>query len=125
MGVSELVVPFVGALQAAFSVLLTIFYGVLAAQFNLLSGKSAKEVSNLCVKMLLPALLIVKVGTEVQQGTALRYLPILRTSLACDQLRGLIVSSVVNCIHFAVNSPGRRSDAVSGPPQLGDASTGF
>ncbi|KAF2277036.1 uncharacterized protein EI97DRAFT_375477 [Westerdykella ornata] len=74
---SELVIPFLGALQAAVSVLLTIFYGVVTAQFNLLSGKAAKEVSGLCVRMLLPALLIYKVGSELQQGTALRYLPIL------------------------------------------------
>lgn len=74
---SELAIPFVGALQAAVSVLLTIFYGVLAAQFNLLSGKAAKEVSGLCVRMLLPTLLIYKVGNELQQGTALRYVPIL------------------------------------------------
>jgi predicted permease len=76
-GASELAIPFVGAIQAAVSVLLTIFYGVLAAQFNLLSGKSAKEVSNLCVRMFLPALLIYKVGSELQKGTAIRYLPIL------------------------------------------------
>ena len=79
MGTSsaELVVPFVGALQASVSVLLTIFYGVLAAQFNLLSRNGAKEVSNTCVRMFLPALLIFKVGSELQQGTAMRYLPIL------------------------------------------------
>jgi predicted permease len=74
---SELVVPFVGAIQASFSVLLTIFYGVLAAQFKLLSSNAAKELSNVCVRMFLPALLIFKVGNELQQGTALRYLPIL------------------------------------------------
>lgn len=81
MGASELVIPFVGAIQASVSVLLTIFFGVLAAQFNLLSSNSAKEVSNLCVRMLLPALLITKVGSELQQGTALRYVPIL--SMPC------------------------------------------
>jgi len=75
---AELAIPFVGAIQAAVSVLLTIFYGVLAAQYNLLSGKAAKEVSNLCVRMFLPALLIYKVGSELQQGTAIRYVPILR-----------------------------------------------
>lgn len=78
MSVSELMVPFVGAIQASFSVLLTILFGVLAAQFNLLSTNSAKEVSRLTVRMFLPALLIYKVGSEVQQGTAMRYVPILR-----------------------------------------------
>lgn len=74
---SELLIPFVGALQASISVLLTITYGVLAAQFKLLSGTGAKEVSNTCVRLFLPALLIFKVGSELQQGTAIRYLPIL------------------------------------------------
>ncbi|KAF2714576.1 hypothetical protein K504DRAFT_420497 [Pleomassaria siparia CBS 279.74] len=77
MNTSELMVPFVGAIQASFSVLLTIFFGVLVAQFNLLSNNAAKEVSRLTVRMFLPALLIYKVGSELQQGTALRYLPIL------------------------------------------------
>jgi predicted permease len=75
--VSEIAIPFVGALQASISVLLTIFYGVLAAQFKLLSGNAAKEVSNTCVKLFLPALLIYKIGSELQSGTALRYVPIL------------------------------------------------
>jgi predicted permease len=75
---SELMVPFVGAIQASFSVLLTILFGVLASQFNLLSTNAAKEVSRLTVRMFLPALLIYKVGSEVHQGTALRYIPILR-----------------------------------------------
>ena len=76
---TELVIPFVGALQASISVLLTIFYGVLTAQFNLISPNGAKEISNTCVKMFLPALLIVKVGSELTQGTAIRYVPILCT----------------------------------------------
>ncbi|KAF2106881.1 auxin efflux carrier [Lophiotrema nucula] len=79
MGVnsSELFIPFLGAIQAAISVLLTIFYGVLTAQFNLLSTNAAKEVSRTCVRMFLPALLIYKVGSELQQDTFMRYIPIL------------------------------------------------
>lgn len=87
---AELVVPFLGALQAAFSVLLTIWYGVLAAQFKLLSKKTAQEVSALCVKMLLPALLVVKIGDELQQGTIMRYVPVLRMSSSCIYRIGLI-----------------------------------
>jgi predicted permease len=75
--VSELVVPFVGALQAAFSVLLTIAFGVIAAQCNLLSTGAAKEVSKLCVRMFLPALLIYKIGSNLHQDTGVRYIPIL------------------------------------------------
>lgn len=78
---SELLVPFWGSIQAAFSVLLTIALGVLAAQCNLLSTNSAKEVSRLCVRMFLPALLIYKIGSNLHAGTAGRYLPILGQSI--------------------------------------------
>ncbi|KNG45400.1 hypothetical protein TW65_07932 [Stemphylium lycopersici] len=47
VAVSELIVPFTGAIQAAFSVLLTIAFGVAAAQCNLLSPNAAKQVSKL------------------------------------------------------------------------------
>ncbi|KAF2125975.1 hypothetical protein P153DRAFT_346728 [Dothidotthia symphoricarpi CBS 119687] len=83
MGVdaSELLVPFLGSIQAAFSVLLTIFFGVVAAQCNLLSVKAAKEVSGLCVRMFLPALLIYKIGSNLHSGTAIRYVPLLIWSI--------------------------------------------
>lgn len=79
MGVeaSELIVPFLGAIQAAFSVLLTIAFGVIAAQCNLLSTSAAKEVSKLCVRMFLPALLIYKIGSNLNSETGVRYVPIL------------------------------------------------
>lgn len=79
MDISVLVPPFLGALQASIAVLLTIFWGVLAAQFNLMSGSTAKEVSRLCVKMLLPALLLYRVGSELHTSTGMRYVPILCT----------------------------------------------
>ena len=75
--ISELIVPFTGALQAAISVLLTIGFGVVAAQCNLLTPSAAKEVSKLCVRMFLPALLIYKIGSNLHQDTAVRYIPIL------------------------------------------------
>jgi hypothetical protein len=79
MGVAagELIVPFTGAIQAAFSVLLTIAFGVVAAQCNLLSPNAAKEVSKLCVRMFLPALLIYKIGSNLHQDTGVRYVPVL------------------------------------------------
>jgi predicted permease len=58
-------VPFLGALQASLAVLLTIFAGVLAAQFDLLGEKSAKDISKVCVRLFLPALLIVNVGQQL------------------------------------------------------------
>lgn len=75
--VSEILTPLLGALQASISVLLTISYGVIAAQFDLLNGDSAKQVSRLCVRMFLPALLITNVGSQLHYDTAVRYVPIL------------------------------------------------
>lgn len=65
-GIKEnFVIPFTGALQASLAVLLTIFYGVIAAQFDLLNEKSAKDISKACVRLFLPALLIVNVGQQL------------------------------------------------------------
>ncbi|KAF2819260.1 hypothetical protein CC86DRAFT_472097 [Ophiobolus disseminans] len=83
MGVdaSELLVPFAGAIQASFSVLLTIVFGVIAAQCNLLSVNAAKELSKLCVRMFLPALLIYKIGSNLHKDTGVRYVPLLIWSI--------------------------------------------
>ena len=84
MGVdaSELVVPFSGAIQASISVLLTIVFGVIAAQCNLLSVSAAKEISRLCVRMMLPALLVYKIGDNLHKDTGVRYVPVISTSFA-------------------------------------------
>lgn len=74
---SSTVTSLLGALQASVSVLLTLSYGVAAAQFNLINLPAAKQVSKLCVRMLLPALLITQVGSELHADTAGRYIPIL------------------------------------------------
>lgn len=73
---STLLRPFLGGLQASISVLLIILYGVIAAQFDLLNGDAAKQVSRICVRMFLPALLITNVGSELHLDTALRYVPV-------------------------------------------------
>ncbi|KAG9189206.1 hypothetical protein G6011_06074 [Alternaria panax] len=92
MGVAagELIVPFTGAIQAAFSVLLTIAFGVVAAQCNLLSPNAAKEVSKLCVRMFLPALLIYKIGSNLHQDTGVRYVPVLIWSTSYTLLSVLV-----------------------------------
>ncbi|KAH8719260.1 auxin efflux carrier [Phaeosphaeriaceae sp. PMI808] len=87
---SELIGPFSGAIQASFSVLLTIAFGVLAAQCNLLSTSAAKEVSKLCVRMLLPALLIFKIGSNLHKDTAVWYVPFLIWSIAYTLLSILL-----------------------------------
>ncbi|KAI1415997.1 auxin efflux carrier [Hypoxylon sp. FL1857] len=73
---SELLVSFIGAVQASLSVLLTIGCGVVAAQFGLVSTEAAEQVSRLCVKILLPCLLIVKLGSELHLDTAVHYVPV-------------------------------------------------
>ena len=63
------VVPFLGALQASIAVLLTIFAGVIASQFNLISEAASKDVSKVSVKLFMPCLLIVNVGSELRLET--------------------------------------------------------
>ena len=76
----SVLVPFVSALQASVAVLLTILAGVVAAQFNLLTESSSKDISKVCVRLFMPALLIVNVGSELHLETVrftleLRLLP--------------------------------------------------
>ena len=65
----ELLVPFLGALQASIAVLLTIFVGVIASQFQLIGVDSSKEISKVAVRLFLPALLIVNVGSQLHSDT--------------------------------------------------------
>lgn len=74
---SGLWASFVGAVQASLAVLLTVYSGVLAAQFNLLSSASAKDISKTAVQLFLPALLITNVGSELHLETVHRYIPVL------------------------------------------------
>ncbi|KAK5002797.1 hypothetical protein LTR39_006596, partial [Cryomyces antarcticus] len=94
---SDIVVPFLGALQASLAVLLTISYGVIAAQFILLSEKSAKEISKTCVRLFLPALLIVNVGSQLHLDTAMKYVPVLVWAITYNvlsMLLGLVVTRI-------------------------------
>lgn len=75
---NEFLTSFLGALQASLSVLLVIFYGVIAAQFEILSNVSTKQISALCVRMFLPALMITNIGSQLHADTGIRYIPILR-----------------------------------------------
>lgn len=65
----ELLIPFLGALQASVAVLLTIFVGVIATQFQLIGVDSSKEISKVAVRLFLPALLIVNVGGQLHSDT--------------------------------------------------------
>lgn len=86
MSSGSLVTSFLGALQASLAVLLTIGYGVIAAQFDLLKASSAKDISKLCVRMFLPALLITNMGSQLHLDTVMRYVPILSKSCSTRHL---------------------------------------
>jgi hypothetical protein len=77
MSSNGLLPSFLGALQASLSVLLVIFYGVIAAQFKLLDGPTAKTISKVCVRMFLPALLITNLGSELIPARGLNYAVVL------------------------------------------------
>ena len=47
---------------------LTLLYGYLAAVFGLADAKSARSITDLCTKLFLPCLLLVKVGPELSLG---------------------------------------------------------
>src|SRR3954463_5259032 len=87
---SGLLSSFVAAIQASLSVLLVIFYGGLAAKWGLLDNKNGKALSKICVKMFLPLLLLVKIGSELHVGSAHRYLIILLWAFICHIISFLI-----------------------------------
>jgi auxin efflux carrier family protein len=73
---ASLLQSFLGALQASLSVLLTLSYGVLAAHLRLIHDYSVKDVSNLCVKMFLPALLLTNIGSQLSVDKIDNYAPV-------------------------------------------------
>ncbi|KAK7927971.1 hypothetical protein PG985_004969 [Apiospora marii] len=81
---------FVGAIQASLSVLLIIACGVVAARWKILDGNNTKPISKLCVRIFLPALLLTKIGSDLEAGSAGRYGIVLLWALACHLLSFLI-----------------------------------
>ncbi|KAI0022188.1 auxin efflux carrier [Xylariomycetidae sp. FL0641] len=77
MASSGILTSFLGALQAGLSVLLTVCFGVVGAQFKLVSTEAAEEISQLGVKLLLPCLLIANLGSELHLDNAINYVPII------------------------------------------------
>jgi predicted permease len=80
----------VAAVQASLSVLLVISYGAIAARFGLLNSQHGKAISKICVKMFLPALLLVQIGSELHAGSANRYLIVLLWAFICHFISFLI-----------------------------------
>jgi predicted permease len=81
---------FVAAVQASLSVILVISYGALTARLGLLDSKNGKAISKICVKMFLPALLLVQIGSELHLDSANRYLTILAWAFICHLISFLI-----------------------------------
>lgn len=75
-----LVTPFLGALQACVSVLLTMCYGLAARRLNLIHEITINDMLGLGVKLLLPALLVVHLGEQLHLGTAMNYIPVISIS---------------------------------------------
>ena len=76
-----------GAVQASLAVLLTISYGVVASRLSILKEGSSRDISKICVRLFLPALLITNVGAELHADTAIRYVHVLSKSpnVDCEQ----------------------------------------
>lgn len=90
MGFARLLVPFLGAFQACISVLLTVIYGVAARQSKLIHESTIDDMSGICVKVFLPALIIVNLGSQLHVDNALNYVPVLSTQ-AHTQWTNIIV----------------------------------
>lgn len=73
---NSLLATFLAAGQASSSVLLVAFYGILAAELNILDAPATKRISALCVRILLPALLLTRIGSELEYGTWTNYIPV-------------------------------------------------
>ncbi|KAL1850317.1 hypothetical protein Plec18167_007418 [Paecilomyces lecythidis] len=89
--------PFLGALQACVSVLLTLFWGLAARKMKLLKEQSINDLSGLGVKVFLPALLVVNLGSQLHLDTALDYIPVLVWSIVYTVL-SILMSQVVTKI---------------------------
>lgn len=72
-----LAAPFLGALQACVSVLLTMCYGVTARRLRLIHEATINDMAGLGVKLFLPALIVVNLGNHLDLGTAWNYVPVL------------------------------------------------
>jgi predicted permease len=88
-----LVVPFLGALQACVSVLLTMCYGFAARRLQLIHETTINDMLGLGVKLLLPALLIVHLGEELRLETAMNYIPVIIWSV-------FYTSASIGLVHF-------------------------
>jgi auxin efflux carrier family protein len=73
---SSLLATFLAAGQASSSVLLVALYGVVSAELDVLDAAATKRISSLCVRILLPALLLTRIGSELEYETFSNYIPV-------------------------------------------------
>ena len=90
MASSGLLPSFLSAIQASLSVLLVISYGALATHFRLLDSSNGKAISRVCVKLFLPALLLVHLGSEMRPSSAYRYLVVFLWALIAHGISFLL-----------------------------------
>lgn len=90
MAMGPFLSSFVAAVQASLSVLLVISYGGIAAKLGLLDSKNGKAISKICVKMFLPALLLVQIGSQLHLSSVRRYGIILLWAFICHFVSFLI-----------------------------------
>ncbi|RHZ70052.1 hypothetical protein CDV55_107954 [Aspergillus turcosus] len=72
-----IITPFLGALQACVSVLLTMSYGAIAERLRLVKESSISDMAGLGVKLFLPALIVVHLGEQLHADIVLNYVPVL------------------------------------------------
>lgn len=73
----SLIAPFLGALQACVSVLLTLCYGVIARRFGMVRDSSIKDMSSLCVKVFFPSLMVINLGSQLDVQSVRNYAVVL------------------------------------------------
>lgn len=88
---SGILPSFLGAVQASLAVFLTISYGVVASRLSILNESSSRDISKMCVRLFLPALLVTNVGEHLHADTAWRYVPVLSKPF-CGTLRSKTVA---------------------------------
>jgi predicted permease len=80
---SAFVVALGGAFQSSLSVIVTIFYGVIAAKLDMTNPTTIKDISTLCAHFFLPALLFASIGDNISIEKLPIYLPVFIWSLIC------------------------------------------
>lgn len=123
-----LVTPFLGALQACVSVLLTMCYGVAARRLHLIQEITINDMLGPGVKLLLPALVVVHLGQQLHLGTAMNYIPVIRIStpllliLRIADLECYRNTSLVNLLHICIHRSFTRYIANTISTSMGHAS---